>query len=105
MGPPGAELTGGFTERTRPAPEPGAGHERTSHSGRPDRKPSVSPAPFTRCWTAGRLTLTGDGAALEVGDSQILFDVADPPPPAAVDGTWVEVRVERDSVSLYPCLL
>lgn len=54
----------------------------------------------------GRLTLTADGGAvLEVGDSQILFAVADPPPPVAVDGTWVEVRVERDSVSLYPYLL
>lgn len=54
----------------------------------------------------GRLTLTGDGGAvLEAGDSQILFDVADPLPPVAVDGTWVEVRVERDRVSLYPYLL
>ncbi|MEU1212487.1 hypothetical protein ACFYSH_14635 [Streptomyces sp. NPDC005791] len=42
---------------------------------------------------------------LEVDDSHILFDLADPPPPVAVDGTWVEVRVERDSVSLYPYLL
>ncbi|MFD3613403.1 hypothetical protein ACFWXA_36260 [Streptomyces atroolivaceus] len=50
-----------------------------------------------------RLTPMGDGGAvLEVGESQILFDLADPPPPVAVDGTWVEVRAERDSVSLYP---
>ncbi|MFF3359729.1 hypothetical protein ACFYWN_45900 [Streptomyces sp. NPDC002917] len=54
----------------------------------------------------GRLSLTGDGGAvLEVGDSQILFDLADPPPSVAADGTWVEVRVERASVSLYPYLL
>ncbi|WP_371611926.1 hypothetical protein [Streptomyces clavifer] len=54
----------------------------------------------------GRLRLTGDGGVvLDVDGSQILFDVADPPPPIAVDGTWVEISVERDSVSLYPCLL
>ncbi|MCX5395998.1 hypothetical protein [Streptomyces sp. NBC_00102] len=51
----------------------------------------------------GRLALPGDGGAvLEVGDAQILFDVAGPPPPVAADGGWVEIRVERDSVSLYP---
>ncbi|MFF3392667.1 hypothetical protein ACFYW1_17290 [Streptomyces sp. NPDC002669] len=54
----------------------------------------------------GRLSLTGDGGALlEVADTQILFDLADPPPPIASDGTWVEVRVERNSVSLWPHLL
>ncbi|WP_330248022.1 MULTISPECIES: hypothetical protein [unclassified Streptomyces] len=54
----------------------------------------------------GRLSLTGDGGALlEVADAQILFDLADPPPPIAGDGTWVEVRVERNSVSLWPYLL
>ncbi|MFD3654651.1 hypothetical protein [Streptomyces sp. NPDC058620] len=34
--------------------------------------------------------------------TQILFDLADPPPPDTVDGTWVEVSVERGSVSLWP---
>lgn len=54
----------------------------------------------------GRLSLTVDGGAvLELGDSQILFDLADPPPPVAADGTWVEIRVQRTGVSLYPCLL
>lgn len=54
----------------------------------------------------GRLTLTGDGGAvLEVAGTQILFDLADPLPPAASDGTWVEVRVERNSVSLWPYVL
>ncbi|WP_406361513.1 hypothetical protein [Streptomyces sp. NBC_01579] len=40
-----------------------------------------------------------------MADAQILFDLADPPPPIAGDGTWVEVRVERNSVSLWPYLL
>ncbi len=54
----------------------------------------------------GRLSLTGDGGAvLEVADAQILFDLADPPPPIPSDGTWVEVRVERNSVSLWPYLM
>ncbi|MGW1412568.1 hypothetical protein [Streptomyces sp. NPDC002403] len=54
----------------------------------------------------GRLSLTGDGGALlEVAGTQILFDLADPPPPMASDGTWVEVHVERNSVSLWPYLL
>ncbi|UZJ32789.1 hypothetical protein [Streptomyces endophytica] len=52
----------------------------------------------------GRLNLTGDGAAfLHLGSgSQILFDLADPPPPDEAHGTWVEVRVGRESVSLWP---
>lgn len=54
----------------------------------------------------GRLSLTGDGGALlEVADAQILFDLSDPPPPIAGDGRWVEARVERNSVSLWPYLL
>ncbi|MFF2522608.1 hypothetical protein [Streptomyces liangshanensis] len=54
----------------------------------------------------GRLGLTGDGGAmLEVAGTHILFDLADPPPSAAVDGTWVEISVERNSVSLWPYLL
>jgi hypothetical protein len=54
----------------------------------------------------GRLSLTGDGGAvLEVAGTLILFDLADPPPPVAFDGTWVEVRVPRNSVSLWPYLL
>ncbi|MFF2659834.1 hypothetical protein ACFVUH_21030 [Kitasatospora sp. NPDC058032] len=51
----------------------------------------------------GRLRLTGDGAAvLELGDSQVLFDVGSPPPP---DSAWVEIGVEVDKVELYPYLL
>ncbi|MEU0038726.1 hypothetical protein [Streptomyces sp. NPDC006333] len=54
----------------------------------------------------GRLGLTGDGGAiLEVAGTCILFDLADPPPSTAVDGTWVEISVERNSVSLWPYLL
>ncbi|BDM70305.1 hypothetical protein HEK616_37920 [Streptomyces nigrescens] len=55
----------------------------------------------------GRLNLTGDGAAfLDLGSgTQILFDLADPPPPDEVHGTWVEIRVRRESVSLWPYLV
>ncbi|WP_326681007.1 hypothetical protein [Streptomyces sp. NBC_01237] len=48
----------------------------------------------------GLLQLTEDGAAvLQVGDSQVLFDVGSPPPP---DNAWVEISVEADKVELYP---
>ncbi|MFI5739265.1 hypothetical protein ACIA9I_12940 [Streptomyces anulatus] len=68
--------------------------------------PTVGEEEGGRIAFRGRLGLTGDiGAVLEVAGSQILFDLADPPPPDAVDGTWVEVRVERNSVSLWPYLL
>ncbi|MFE7752665.1 hypothetical protein [Streptomyces sp. NPDC057428] len=64
--------------------------------------PAVGEEEGCRIVFRGRLGLTGDvGAVLEVAGSQILFDLADPPPPDAVDGTWVEVRVERSSVSVY----
>ncbi|MEU2392806.1 hypothetical protein [Streptomyces sp. NPDC007369] len=52
----------------------------------------------------GRLDLTGDGGAvLVVGGEPILFDLADPPPPEGVDGSWVEVRAARDRVTVWPC--
>ncbi|KQV11416.1 hypothetical protein ASC99_35940 [Kitasatospora sp. Root107] len=48
----------------------------------------------------GRLQLTEDGVAvLELGHSQVLFDVCSPPPP---DDTWVEIRIDPDGVELYP---
>ncbi|MFE5587149.1 hypothetical protein [Kitasatospora sp. NPDC056531] len=48
----------------------------------------------------GRLQLTEDGTAvLELGDSQVLFDVGSPPPP---DSAWVEIRVEADKLELHP---
>ncbi|MFD7866448.1 hypothetical protein [Streptomyces sp. NPDC057682] len=54
----------------------------------------------------GRLGLTGDGGAvLEVAGTHILFDLAYPPPSTAVHGTWVEISVQRNSVSLWPYLL
>ncbi|MFH9613753.1 hypothetical protein ACH4MM_08380 [Streptomyces pratensis] len=54
----------------------------------------------------GRLGLMGDGGAvLDVAGAHILLDLADPPPSDAVDGTWVEISVERNSVSLWPHLL
>ncbi|MFC9341753.1 hypothetical protein ACFT0G_20500 [Streptomyces sp. NPDC057020] len=52
----------------------------------------------------GRLSLFEDGGAvLDVGGTQILFDLADPPLPEGVDGSWVEVCAERDRVTVWPC--
>ncbi|MFF2012946.1 hypothetical protein ACFVWY_28265 [Streptomyces sp. NPDC058195] len=52
----------------------------------------------------GQLGLFEDGgAALDVGGTQILFDLADPPLPEGADGSWVEVRVVRDHVTVWPC--
>ncbi|MGE7386968.1 hypothetical protein ACQKM2_15960 [Streptomyces sp. NPDC004126] len=55
----------------------------------------------------GRLRLFEDGgAALDVGGTPILFDLAGPPPPESVtSGAWVEIRVPRDRVSLWPYAL
>ncbi|MFD8009751.1 hypothetical protein [Streptomyces sp. NPDC058955] len=44
----------------------------------------------------------GGGAVLDVGGSVILFDVADPPLPNAVEGAWVEVRVAPGNVTVWP---
>ncbi len=50
----------------------------------------------------GRLHLAEEGAAyLQMGDSPILFDLASPVP-ANIDGAWVEISVEADSVALHP---
>lgn len=68
--------------------------------------PGVYEAEGCRIVFRGRLGLTGDGGAvLEVAGTCILFDLVDPPPSTAVDGTWVEISVERSSVSLWPYLL
>ncbi|TVL91345.1 hypothetical protein CD790_18380 [Streptomyces sp. SAJ15] len=51
----------------------------------------------------GRLSITEDGrAVLDVGGSVILFDIADPPLPDGVDGSWVEVRVAPANVTIWP---
>ncbi|MGW2987564.1 hypothetical protein [Streptomyces goshikiensis] len=50
----------------------------------------------------GRLNPTEDGAAvLDLDGTLILLDVADPLP-EGVAGTWVELFVEREKISLYP---
>ncbi|MFD4921748.1 hypothetical protein ACFWNE_10580 [Streptomyces goshikiensis] len=50
----------------------------------------------------GRLNPTEDGAAvLNLDGTLILLDVADPLP-EGVAGTWVELFVEREKISLYP---
>jgi hypothetical protein len=50
----------------------------------------------------GRLYLTADGAAvLELGESQVLFDLASPPPDDA-DGAWVEISVATENVAVWP---
>lgn len=51
----------------------------------------------------GRLKLTeDDGAVMEVGDALILFDLAEPPPPEGTDGSWAEVHVAQDHVTVWP---
>ncbi|MFH9397473.1 hypothetical protein [Streptomyces sp. NPDC017556] len=51
----------------------------------------------------GRLSLDEDGgAALDVGGSVLLFDLADSPVPDGVDGSWVEVRVAPGNVMAWP---
>lgn len=51
----------------------------------------------------GRLSPTGDGSALlDVGGALLLFELAVAPPPGVVDAAWVEVRVGRKSVGLWP---
>lgn len=50
----------------------------------------------------GRLHLTPDGAAvLEMGDTQILFDLASPLPDG-IDPGWVELTVDTGKVGLWP---
>ncbi|MCX4818979.1 hypothetical protein OG883_03475 [Streptomyces sp. NBC_01142] len=50
----------------------------------------------------GRLGLDEDCAAtLELGDALILFDLVAPFPDGTAGG-WVEIRVARDSVTLWP---
>ncbi|MGW5640955.1 hypothetical protein, partial [Streptomyces sp. NPDC003832] len=70
-------------------------------------KPAVGVGPGVRpgghCVVLrGRLDLTVDGAAvLDFGGSQILLDLVDPLP-EGVDGTWVELFIEREKIALYP---
>ncbi|MFH8691172.1 hypothetical protein ACH4EC_30405 [Streptomyces anulatus] len=72
----------------------------------PSFSPRVEEKEGDRIVFRGRLDLTGDGGAtLEVAGTHFLFDLADPPPSTVVDGTWVEISVERNSVSLWPYLL
>ncbi|MGW4619917.1 hypothetical protein [Streptomyces sp. NPDC004592] len=51
----------------------------------------------------GRLSPAEDGrAVLDVGGTLILFDLAEPPLPEGVDGSWVEVHVAQDYVTVWP---
>ncbi|MGW8597985.1 hypothetical protein ACWGLB_03500 [Streptomyces sp. NPDC055893] len=51
----------------------------------------------------GQLSLFEDGGAvLDVGGTQILFDLGDPPLPEDADGSWVEVSVAREDVTVWP---
>lgn len=51
----------------------------------------------------GRLSLTEDGAAfLDLGGTSILFDLAEPSLPEGAGGAWIEVRVGRGHVSVWP---
>ncbi|GLY74205.1 hypothetical protein [Actinoallomurus iriomotensis] len=50
----------------------------------------------------GRVHFTEDGAAvLVMGDSQILFNLA-APPPESIDRAWVEISAEADKITLWP---
>ncbi|WP_329022278.1 hypothetical protein [Streptomyces sp. NBC_00690] len=52
----------------------------------------------------GQLSLFEDGgAALDVGGTQILFDLADPQLPDGADGSWVVLRAAQDHVTVWPC--
>ncbi|MEV5201341.1 hypothetical protein [Streptomyces sp. NPDC053720] len=37
-----------------------------------------------------------------MGGAPLLLELAVPPPPGVVDTAWVEVRVGRESVGLWP---
>lgn len=51
----------------------------------------------------GQLSLFEDGGAvLDVGGTQILFDLADPPLLEDADGSWVEVRAAQANVTVWP---
>ncbi|MEU0628972.1 hypothetical protein [Streptomyces sp. NPDC005989] len=46
---------------------------------------------------------SGDGTALlDVSGALLLFELAVPPPPDGVDAAWVEVRVGKENVGLWP---
>ncbi|MEU4346187.1 hypothetical protein [Streptomyces sp. NPDC023838] len=50
----------------------------------------------------GRIDVSEPGAAaLEVGGSLIMFELA-APLPDSIAATWVEIRVEAATVSLWP---
>ncbi|MEU8773462.1 hypothetical protein [Streptomyces sp. NPDC048606] len=71
---------------------------RPSTSNRPELREAGDRIVFR-----GRLSVFDDGvAALDVDGAQILFDLADPPPPKCADGSWVEVDAARDRVTVWP---
>ncbi len=50
----------------------------------------------------GRLNLMEDGAGiLDLDGTVILLDLA-APLPDGIEGTWVELYIERENVALYP---
>ncbi|MGW0672000.1 hypothetical protein [Streptomyces sp. NPDC002746] len=73
-------------------------------------RPAASPTPRLsqdagRVVFRGRLSLTEDSVAvLDMGGALILFDLAGPRPPDGADGSWIEVHVGRDRVSVWPYL-
>ncbi|MGJ5749069.1 hypothetical protein [Streptomyces puniciscabiei] len=76
-----------------------AGNVRPSAVGTPELREDGD-----RIVLRGRPSLTEDkGAVLDMGGSVILLDVADPPLPDGADGSWVEVRVASDHVTVWPC--
>ncbi|MGW0778574.1 hypothetical protein ACWD01_34245 [Streptomyces sp. NPDC002835] len=73
-------------------------------------KPSATHGPGIRTGghcviLRGRLSVEEDGAGvLDLGGALILLDLTDPVP-EGVAGTWIELRVERERISLYPYVL
>ena len=73
------------------------------HNARPAKQASSGLETGGHCVIVrGRLTLTADGAAvLELGGDQILLETVGPFP-STTDGTWVNLYLQRDNISLYP---
>ncbi len=53
----------------------------------------------------GRLRFTVDGAVvIELGESRILLDLASPASDG-VDGAWIEISAEAETIGFWPCRL
>ncbi|MFJ9340572.1 hypothetical protein ACIRP0_14915 [Streptomyces sp. NPDC101733] len=53
-------------------------------------------------WTVDEDIVWSLNAGPAASARSILFDVAGPPPPDGADGAWIQVRVGRGDVSVWP---